>query len=1281
MKTKVLLPRKILIFVFVCLLQMTIVKPTFSQSQKMVFPDWLSTSGSQNFFHKSVTKTDPYGNVYIVGATINGSGNNDILLVKYNRSGVLQWTQQYNGNANLEDMGVGLYIDGSGNVYVVGTTSTSTTNSDIITIKYNSSGTQQWLSTFNASGNTFDSGADIIVDGSGNVYVTGGGYNSSLNTDILTIKYNSSGTQQWAKYFDYLNLNGTGVKIQLQDTLVVVSGICQYNTNSYYYGVLQYGQVSGNQINVSISGSSSTNIDQINDMVIDASGYIYIAGASPVTGQGYDFTLIKLNPNLGIAWERTYNGNNNLDDIARGVRVDASGNVYVTGYSTTTSQGKNIITHKYNSSGTLQWTETYNNDLDGDDEAYAMAMDNSGNIYVTGYTSTEIDQFDVFTIKYNASGNTIWSIHNDGPYHLNDKSTNIAIDNNGDIVIAALSETAPGQYQYLTVKYVEKDIIIPTDYNGEDPNSSFLYYKNNGQIIDTDGDPVSSIKYYNKNSYPELYFQSISHSMVFSSVDTSSSTEDTLHRIDVSFPKGNASTKSYPIGQKKEYNNYYLGHCPEGITHVYGNQQLVIPDLYNNIDLLYSSNQNGLKFYLIIKPGGDPTSIEMLFTGADSLKIDASTNDFTIFSSVGNLVYERPTVYQIDANNDVVDIQGWTADWQFKTSTCLNFNIGSYNTSLPLIIQVDLGHMQQQQTNYDNLLWSTYYGGSQVELAYAMNVDNQGQQNICGININSGFPLYNGASYPLNAAEQYCFLIAFKPQHERVFTTIFGGSGNSNFAYDVASNSSREILVVGKTNCGDFPVKYKTGAYNDAVYSSTTSKYDGFIAKFHPILGTITWATYLGGDNNYNDQVSSLYFDSSDKMFLTGWTQDATFPVCTLANATNNSFAGSYDIFVARLNTSDNFDWCTFYGSSDIDKGLSITGDNSGNTYVYGYTSSANFPVVYTSQYHQSYVDAGDACLVRFNSSCLCDWSTCIGGSGYDCDTYGILKCIKHSGNNLFITGKTSSNDFPNVQNSYRGGACDGYLCAFNSSGAMIHSEYIGGTGWDEINALAVDEEQRIFLTGTTNSSSGFPYQNITNVYDQPDLGGDQAWNPYGDDAFILCYNSSFNLLWGTFFGGKSTNYDIAYDLDIHGMDLYLTGTTSSKNIIQNPQVDALFPIVELQGAYNDDTYNGAGNSDNDLFISLFDLTPLVGIKDNELNQFVSVYPNPCTDNIILELSEQQFPDIKIEIFDYTGKGCFVMNSKNESIANINTKMLVKGVYMLKVTSGNSVYYSKFIKL
>lgn len=105
MKTKNIQLRKFVIFVCAFLVQMLVTQSLFSQSQKMVFPDWSSTSGSQNFFHKGLTKTDGSGNVYIVGSTINGSGNNDIMVVKYNSSGVQQWLRQYNGGANLEDAG------------------------------------------------------------------------------------------------------------------------------------------------------------------------------------------------------------------------------------------------------------------------------------------------------------------------------------------------------------------------------------------------------------------------------------------------------------------------------------------------------------------------------------------------------------------------------------------------------------------------------------------------------------------------------------------------------------------------------------------------------------------------------------------------------------------------------------------------------------------------------------------------------------------------------------------------------------------------------------------------------------------------------------------------------------------------------------------------------------------------------------------------------------------------------------------------------------------------
>jgi len=184
-----------------------------------------------------------------------------------------------------------------------------------------------------------------------------------------------------------------------------------------------------------VNGSSTTGIDQVNDMVQDASGNIYIVGATPVTGQGYNIDVVKLNASLGIAWQQTYNGANSLDDIGKGIVVDASGNVFVAGYTTTSTHGKDIVTIKYNSSGTQQWVNTYNDAQNGNDEGSEMAIDASGNIYVTGYTTTAIDQADFYTIKYNGSGTELWNIHTDGLTHLNDKAMNIAIDNNGDIIV------------------------------------------------------------------------------------------------------------------------------------------------------------------------------------------------------------------------------------------------------------------------------------------------------------------------------------------------------------------------------------------------------------------------------------------------------------------------------------------------------------------------------------------------------------------------------------------------------------------------------------------------------------------------------------------------------------------------------------------------------------------------------------------------------------------------------------------------------------------------------
>ena len=148
------------------------------------------------------------------------SGKSDIFLIKYNASGTKQWTKQL-GTSSI-DLGIGVTTDSSGNIYLTGFTkggldgNTNSGESDIFLIKYNSSGTKQWTKQLGTTSD--DWGNSVTTDSSGNIYLTGftkgglDGNNSSGESDIFLIKYNSSGTKQWTKQLGtsseyYRNIN------------------------------------------------------------------------------------------------------------------------------------------------------------------------------------------------------------------------------------------------------------------------------------------------------------------------------------------------------------------------------------------------------------------------------------------------------------------------------------------------------------------------------------------------------------------------------------------------------------------------------------------------------------------------------------------------------------------------------------------------------------------------------------------------------------------------------------------------------------------------------------------------------------------------------------------------------------------------------------------------------------------------------------------------------------------------------------------------------------------
>jgi len=238
---------------------------------------------------------DDSGNVYVTGTSTAQNGVGDCVTIKYDTDGNQQWAKTYDGPANGNDYGNSVTVDGSGNVYVTGSSAGSKTGQDYLTIKYDSSGQQLWASTYSSAGNNWDEGRSIGLDGSGNVYVTGvlAFSEGGSSDDWGTIKYDSTGAKRWVRIY-----NGpAGIADEAWSIAVDVNG------NSYVVGY-SHGPTSGSDLTsikydtdgvqqwLQAYDSPTHGTDTGFDITLDSHGNVYVTGASG-SGTAIDYATIK----------------------------------------------------------------------------------------------------------------------------------------------------------------------------------------------------------------------------------------------------------------------------------------------------------------------------------------------------------------------------------------------------------------------------------------------------------------------------------------------------------------------------------------------------------------------------------------------------------------------------------------------------------------------------------------------------------------------------------------------------------------------------------------------------------------------------------------------------------------------------------------------------------------------------------------------------------------------------------------------------------------------------
>ncbi|HHT9105979.1 MAG TPA: beta strand repeat-containing protein [Candidatus Wujingus californicus] len=581
--------------------------------------------------------------------------------------------------------------------------------------------------------------------------------------------------------------------------------------------------------------------------------------------------------------------------------------------------------------------------------------------------------------------------------------------------------------------------------------------------------------------------------------------------------------------------NYFIGKDTIGWkTNIPTYASILYKEIYEGIDLRFHGNNRQLEYDIIVKPDGNLSHVRFAYQGVDGIEINKD-GDLEISLKGGKIIQKKPYIYQeIDGKKVSVEGRFKIENSKFRAANSksriqnqkfiYSFRVASYDRRYPLVVD-------------PALVYSTYLGGSGSDQGCGIAVDSSGNAYITGFTASIDFPTAS-AAYPNNAGGTYeTFVTKLNDSGSSlVFSTYIGGS-DSDQGYGVAVDSSGNVIITGLTASTDFPVLSAIyGSYNGGTY-------DGFVTKLDSSGGSLAYSTYLGGSGT--DVGRGVVVDTSGNAFITGYTSSTNFP--TLSALYNSNAGGTYDAFVTEINsTGASLVYSTYLGGAADDQGRSIAVDTSGNAYITGITSSADFP---TSSAIYGGISGGtyDAFVSKLNGSGTSFvYSTYLGGSGSDQGT-GITA---DTSGNSYVTGYTTSNNFPiasAIYGSFIGGTYDAFVAKLNSSGNNLDfSTFLGGSGDDYSSGIVADTSGNTYISGYTTSTN-FPTTSA--IYGS---------NAGSNDLFIVKLNSSgSNLVYSTYMGGSSNDYQDfgRITIDTSG-NVYITGYTTSTNF---PTTSAIY--------------------------------------------------------------------------------------------------------------------------